>query len=390
MKSSNYNRANFVVVTYRMMMLMFAIVVFISSILFLVSYSAFKEQFSSSIVYQTLSKHKAESLFYLMSQENHHFSISFDKSFSPPSLSSTLLELTTSIRAQDARSLFGSELPGFSIYDSNLIIAGEGTNFTNFPRESAPPLDVILKERELAKENIEQSTETETRKQSANTTNGKKVFYIYHTHSWESYLPLLGLEGDPDADKAVDNKTNINIVGKMLGKELEAQGIGTDVNLTNMGEELNKKGWKTPKSYAVSRTMVETAMAQNKDLTYFIDLHRDALRKDKTTIKIGDKSYAKIMFVLGKSNQNFEQNLKMAKSLHEGLEKKYPGLSRGVLGKNRSSGNGVYNQDLSGNAVLVEIGGVDNNMEELTNTVKALSDVISEFYWDAEKVSGQS
>lgn len=81
MKSSN--RANFVVLTYKMVLVILSIVLMTSSIIVLVSYSAFKEQFNSSIVYQTLSKHKAESLYYLMSQENHHFSTAFDKNYSP-------------------------------------------------------------------------------------------------------------------------------------------------------------------------------------------------------------------------------------------------------------------------------------------------------------------
>jgi len=384
LKSSN--RANFVVLTYKMVLVILSVVLMTSSIIVLVSYSAFKEQFNSSIVYQTLSKHKAESLYYLMSQENHHFSTAFDKNYSPPGLSSTLLELSTSIRAEDARSLFGSELPGFSIYDSNIIIAGEGTNFTNFPRESAPPLDETLKERNSTTKVQQPKENNGTNAPNNNTTGGKKVFYIYHTHSWESYLPLLGLEGDPDANKAVDSKTNINIVANMLGKDLEAQGIGAEVDQTNIGQKLKEKGWNTNQSYAMSRTVIETAMAENRDLTYFIDIHRDSLRRDNTTIKINSKSYAKVVFILGKANQNFEQNLKMAKALHEGLEKKYPGLSRGVIGKNKSTGNGVYNQDISKNAILIEVGGVDNNFDELTNTTKALSDVISEFYWQAEKV----
>jgi len=80
----------------------------------------------------------------------------------------------------------------------------------------------------------------------------------------------------------------------------------------------------------------------------------------------------------------------LAKELHQGLEKKYPGLSRGVLAKRKTSGNnGLYNQDLSNNSILIEVGGVDNNMEELTNTVKAFSDVFSENFWKAEKVNAQ-
>lgn len=113
-------------------------------------------------------------------------------------------------------------------------------------------------------------------------------------------MPLLGLEGDPDANKAVDSKTNINMVANMLGKDLEAQGIGAEVDQTNIGQKLKEKGWNTNQSYAMSRTVIETAMTENRDLTYFIDLHRDSLRKDNTTIKINNKSYAKVVFVLGK------------------------------------------------------------------------------------------
>ncbi|MEK1832229.1 hypothetical protein AAAC51_35095 [Priestia megaterium] len=54
-------------------------------------------------------------------------------------------------------------------------------------------------------------------------------------------MPLLGLEGDPDANKAVDSKTNINIVANMLGKDLEAQGIGAEVDQTNIGQKLKKR-----------------------------------------------------------------------------------------------------------------------------------------------------
>ncbi len=62
----------------------------------------------------------------------------------------------------------------------------------------------------------------------------KKVVYIYHTHSWESYFPLLGMQGEANENKAVDNKTNITLVGQMLGMELKADGIGSGVDTTNI------------------------------------------------------------------------------------------------------------------------------------------------------------
>ena len=38
------------------------------------------------------------------------------------------------------------------------------------------------------------------------------------------------------------------------------------------------------------------------------------------------------------------------------------------------------------NAMLIEIGGVDNTFEEMYLTVDAFADVFSEFYWDAKAV----
>lgn len=81
----------------------------------------------------------------------------------------------------------------------------------------------------------------------------------------------------------------------------------------------------------------------------------------------------------------------MAKTLNQELEKKHPGISRGVLLKGYSDGNGVYNQDISTKAMLLEIGGVDNNLDELDRTVDALSEVLADYYWksnDAKEVNG--
>ncbi|WP_110112076.1 stage II sporulation protein P [Bacillus sp. CGMCC 1.16541] len=388
------HKGGFFVVTSRALIISVVVVFMMSSAIAVVSYSAFKDQFRSSIIYQTLSNYKAQSLFYLITQENHHFAQALESDFQPVPFSSVALELATNIRARDVRSLLGSELPGFRKFDTNIIIAGEGTDYTNIPQESSPPLETILEERELAKKEVETYEENEKSRENAPpptmTTGERKVVYLYHTHSWESYLPLLGMEGEANANKAVDNKTNITLVGDILGKELEARGIGSTVDKTNMTQKLGERKWKAPKSYMMSREIVASAMQQNQHLTYFIDIHRDSLRKDKTTATVNGKSYAKTVFVLGEGNKNYEQNLQLVKDLHERLEAKYPGLSRGVFSQPKTSGrNGVYNQDLSPNAILVEMGGVDNNMEELTNSAKALADVFSEMYWEAEKVNVQ-
>ncbi|YCA45759.1 stage II sporulation protein P [Bacillus sp. JZ8] len=304
----------------------------------------------------------------------------------PLSLSSLGLQATTNIKLNSAITLLGDSLPGFFSYHSEIITPGQGTNYTNTPVESSPSLDTILEKDQNNDSGTEEPAQPEEPQQPPNGGIKEKKVYIYHTHSWESYLPILGLTDDPDADKAVDNRTNITLVGKMLGNSLEKNNIGSIVDTTNMTQKLNTKGWGTVQAYRASREVVEAAKSQSDDLSYFIDLHRDSLRGDHTTIKIKEKDYAKVAFVIGKEQPNYEQNVKFAQDLHHALEKKYPGLSRGVIGKTGASGNGVYNQDISPRAILIEVGGVDNNMDELANTVSALTDVFSDYYFQAKKV----
>lgn len=71
----------------------------------------------------------------------------FDKNYLFLGFFFILLELLISIWVEDVRSLFGLEFFGFSIYDFNIIIVGEGINFINFFREFVLLLDEILKER---------------------------------------------------------------------------------------------------------------------------------------------------------------------------------------------------------------------------------------------------
>lgn len=95
-------------------------------------------------------------------------------------------------------------------------------------------------------------------------------------------------------------------------------------------------------------------------------------------------------FVIGGDNENYEKNLEFASRLHKLMQEKYPGLSRGVLPPKKGAGtDGVFNQDLHENALTVEIGGIDNNLEELYRSADALAEVFSELYWDAEKVSSE-
>ncbi|MBA4535891.1 stage II sporulation protein P [Bacillus aquiflavi] len=345
---------------------------------------------TSSSITTAATNITGEMLYQLIGRENHSFLQVLPEENRTPGITKVMFSLSTNVSLDDPRSLLGRELPGFSAFDSQIIVAGEGTNYTNMPFESSPPLEVLRAEQEAALQNLEEldkgvdSSKPETPQQ---TTGDKQVVYLYFTHNRESFLPYL--KGVNDPNSAYHSEVNVTKIGETLKQELEKRGVGTNLDKTDVMGLLNKKGGKFWQAYDESRPIVEAAIAGSRDLQYFIDIHRDSSRRDKTTIEINGESYAKLMFVIGKKHPQYEKNVRLANEMHQRLEKKYPGLSRGVLGKNGEGENGKYNQDLSENAILIEFGGVDNTFEELNRSAAAVAEVFSEFYWQAEQVNKQ-
>lgn len=340
---------------------------------------------TSDSINEAASGLNGEVLYKLLALENRSFNSILDGEEGLPNLSSLLFKTATNIRFNDLRSLLGRELPGFSIFDGNILVAGEGTDFTNMPIESVPPEEALDLEKEAELKNMDDiHKDGRDAGTSAVTAEDKKTVLLYFTHTRESYLPYLNGVSDPDS--AMHSKINVTKVGEMLKAELEQTGIGTSIDKTDIIQKLNDKDLAYFNAYQESRPLVQTAMAKNENLLYLIDIHRDSQRKKVTTAEIGGKKYAKLAFVVGEEHPNYEQNLKVAKELHELLDSKFKGLSRGVIAKKGSGTNGKFNQDLSGNALLLEFGGVDNTFEELQRTAGAFAEIFSDYYWQAEKV----
>lgn len=305
-----------------------------------------------------------------------------------PRPSNVLLELVTTFNPTDPRSLIRGELPGFHQFDGEIVIAGQGVKYTDFPMESSAPPEFMLQDREAIVDDTAPSKDpSDQRQDPALTTGERKVVFIYHTHNTESFLPQLPNESNPDA--AHHPEVNITLVGQRLGQELEKRGIGSEVDTTNIAQKLNDEGLHFRDSYKKSREIVQEVLAQENDVTFIFDLHRDSARRDKTTIEINGVSYARTFFVIGGRNEHYKKNLAFAETFHNKLEEAYPGLSRGVYFKPGDTGNGEYNQSLFEKNVLIEIGGVDNTLEETYHTAEALADVIADLYWEAEKVDAQ-
>lgn len=235
---------------------------------------------SSSSVNSAANSLTGEMLYHFLGWENHSFLQGVSESSSPPAFANLIFKLSTNVNLDDPRSLLGRELPFFSIYDSKILVAGEGTDYTNMPVESSPPLEVLMAEQEAALQNTEGLEPSGDKKQSNAppvSTGDKKPVYVYFSHNTESYLPYLKGVTNPDA--AYHSKINITKIGDKLKEEMESKGIGTFVDKTDVQGNLNKKGLSYGRSYQESREVVQAAITSNRDLTYLIDIHRDSKRK---------------------------------------------------------------------------------------------------------------
>ena len=191
------------------------------------------------------------------------------------------------------------------------------------------------------------------------------IIYIYNTHSSETYNSLN------------NTISTVKDASYLLKEELEKLGIGSFVEPENTSDILKSKGLHYRNSYKISRSLLEDRNEEYETLEYFIDLHRDSVNGNVSTITIDDKRYAKIMFVLGLENKNYKENLALMEVINAYLDENYPGLSRGIYKKKGKKVNGVYNQDFSPNTILIEIGGVDNTIDEVSNSIKVIANALN-------------
>lgn len=195
--------------------------------------------------------------------------------------------------------------------------------------------------------------------------------YIYNSHQKEEYSKK-GLE-------AYNITPNVLMASYFLKEKLNKIGIPTVAEGSNIIDFMNANNWGHNDSYKASRFYIIDALNKYENLDLLIDLHRDSISKAKSTITIGGKSYAKTLFVVGANNSTYSKNLELANKLHVLIEKRYPGLSRGVMKKEGLNNNSIYNQDLSSKMILLEVGAYQNNIDEVLNTVEAMSLVIKEY-----------
>ncbi|WP_225229594.1 stage II sporulation protein P [Sporosarcina quadrami] len=240
------------------------------------------------------------------------------------------------------------------------------------PEESKISNSKIIKENALivyASNIVEEEVPDEEPEMIVEAEPEQKIgnLLLYFTHSTEAYQPITK---NIDGKVAVSHHQTENVIrmGDKLKAQLDLYGLETDTF---------KKAVPYTRAYQDMRPYVKKRISE-KEYDLIIDIHRDSVGPEKTTLVHGTERYAKVAFVVGTDNPNYKKNEAMTNRLKEEMEKRIPGITRNVIPKGGAGVDGKYNQDLHPNIILLELGGIGNTEDELSRTIAVIAESIKE------------
>lgn len=231
-----------------------------------------------------------------------------------------------------------------SIFDFGTVDAFLKDNFKNLNK-------VIIKKEAKLSENIKNASAL-----------GEPLIYIYNTHQTEEYAP--------GSLKNYNITPTVYMAANILKENLKENGINAIVEDSSLQKGLSERGLNYNGAYTLSYEWLTSAKERYPSVKYFIDLHRDSVSASTT---INNYSYAKMMFVIGMNHDNYKKNEELMLKLNEFLNRGYKGLMREPFyGKNSR-----YNQHFNENVMLIEIGGPESTISEVSLSVKAFAESLS-------------
>ena len=284
------------------------------------------------------------------------------------------IRLLASISIKDQQ----DEFLTFLLENQNIYLEDKRQGFSYFHKmmmkllniDLASPLTFLNRDyKGLTSNTVVKLKKNETPKK-IETKKENPTIYIYNTHQTEEYKPTSYLEYSVNP--------NVLMASYILEEQLSKKGHVVLVEEESVSKLRTTLGLNYAGSYKVTRSMMENAKKNNPTLKYYIDLHRDSLTRDKTTLTVDGKSYAKILFIVGLENSNYQENLDFTNKISDLLNQKVKGLSKGIYKKEGPLVNGVYNQDFSNRVILIELGGNENTIDEVYRSLIVLGEVLDE------------
>lgn len=186
---------------------------------------------------------------------------------------------------------------------------------------------------------------------------------IYHSHGTESYTPTAGFEYvESDPFRTTDEGRNILVVGAAMAEVFRQAGYSV-IHDTNFHDYPDYNS-----SYSNSSKTLSTYLQQYPSIKLIFDVHRDALADSNGTpyqlvSQQNGTDVAQVMLVVGSNGDGYEhpnwrENFALALSIQEGL------LEYGDLARPLTLRSSRFNQHLSTGALLLEIGGHGNTLEQ--------------------------
>lgn len=206
--------------------------------------------------------------------------------------------------------------------------------------------------------------------------DGRVEVLIMHTHATESYEGYDSEYYDTrNTWRSTDNNENMVAVGNVIEEELRKAGIGV-VHDTQQFDYPSYNG-----SYDRAAVAVKEYLAQYPDIQLILDVHRDGIQRDTTTIvkpatEIDGEPAAQIMILCGSDPGvgDWGENLRTAAAVTNLLESRYPTLTRPIY-----FSTGRYNMNLSGGTILLEFGSQANTLEEALTSARLTGQALGEW-----------
>ena len=199
----------------------------------------------------------------------------------------------------------------------------------------------------------------------------KDIVYVYNTFQTDKYKS--------NYFNSYSVSSYVTQASFMLKEYLSSFNIGSIVEEESVVKVLKEQNIMYSNTYAASRILMEEASKNHPDLEMFFDLQVSDYEREATTVEINGENYAKILFVVGTDNGTYLENQEFATELNSILESINPALSRGVSLRGGVGYQGVYNQDFSSKVLLIQVGGINNTIDEVNRSMKILAEVIATY-----------
>lgn len=200
---------------------------------------------------------------------------------------------------------------------------------------------------------------------------------ILHTHTSEAYTASPKYQyASSEFYRTEDSRYNVVKVGSQLSSELKHYNIQAVHNIKAHDSPTYTGSYKRSLQSAIND------LALHPSSKIILDIHRDALGESSEQLRaaanIQGENIARLMFVVGTNEMglyhpNWQENLKFAIKLQKRANELYPGLCKEIdLRRER------FNQHVAPGAIIVEVGGTGNTLDEANESMKYLARVISD------------